>query len=428
MNTMVVSPPVALPWLLSGPAPDRGPEPLVSHLRRLGHPPKGSAETIDLLRSAGIRGRGGAAFPTWRKWQAVAGRRRGAAAVLVNGAEGEPASAKDRVLMGLRPHLVLDGAVLAAQAIGASMIVLYVNRTFTEAIEALERALAERGGAGADRISIRLIAAPPRYIAGEESAAVHYTNGGDARPVAVPPRPYERGVDGRPTLVQNVETLALTALVARFGAEWLATAGTPASPGPMLVTISGAVRRPGVYEIPKGTTLAQTVERAGGRAETSPGILLGGYFGSWIEGPAATSLPLRDSDGVRLGCGIIQVLPEGACGLLETAHVLRYLASQSARQCGPCEYGLASVAAVVGEIAMGKGGDEHYRRLLRWSGQLGHGRGACKHPDGAIALLQSGLGVFSRDLANHLRYRPCIGSRRGPQLGVPIAHPPETWR
>jgi NADH:ubiquinone oxidoreductase subunit F (NADH-binding) len=387
-------------------------------------------ETIVELKAARLRGRGGATFPTWRKWEAVAGRAGGRAVVVVNGAEGEPASCKDRALMTARPHLVLDGAELAAQAVGATEIALYVNRAFADARSALEGALIERRRARLDPVPTRLALAPPRYVAGEESAAVRFMNGGEAKPAFTPPRPYQRGVKGRPTLVQNVETLALAALVGRFGAAWFRSQGTPGTPGPMLVTVSGAVTRPGVYEVPRGVPLASVVELAGGRPERAPALLLGGYFGSWIPGPQAASLPLDDQAlsrlGIRLGCGVVFVLPEGACGLTETARILYYLAGESARQCGPCLHGLATLAQTMDGIASGRAGRDQRRELERWAGQLAHGRGACKHPDGAVGLLQSALAVFAPDLALHQRHGTCSGSRLNSDL--PLPRTAESWR
>jgi len=430
LSTTVAAAPAALPWLLGGPPPELGPEPLAGHLARLGARPRGGAETIVELKAARLRGRGGGAFPTWRKWETVAGRARGRAVVLVNGAEGEPASWKDRALMTTRPHLVLDGAELAAEAVGATEIALYVNRGFSDARSALEAALAERRRARLDRVPTRLASAPPRYVAGEESAAVRFVNGGEAKPTFTPPRPYERGVKGRPTLVQNVETLALAALVGRFGAAWFRSQGTATTPGPMLVTVSGAVARPGVYEVPRAVPLARAVELAGGRPDRAPAILLGGYFGSWVPGPQAAALPLDDQAlgrlGIRLGCGVIFVLPEGACGLTETARILYYLAGESARQCGPCLHGLATLAHTVDGIASGRAGRDQRGELERWAGQLAHGRGACKHPDGAVGLLQNALAVFAPDLALHLRYGTCSGSRL--DSGLPLPGGADSWR
>ena len=428
MSQIVAAPPAALPWLLGGPPAEMGPEPLESHLQRLGPCPAGGAELLSALRSTGIRGRGGARFPAWRKWRAVGERSGGRAVVLANGAEGEPASWKDQVLMAMRPHLVLDGAELAADTVGATEVVLYVGRELTDARQALERAIAERGGRRWGRRRVRLVTAPPRYVAGEETAAVRFVDGGPARPTFRPPRPFERGVRGRPTLVQNVETLALVALLARFGTEWFRSVGVPSTPGPLLVTVGGAVRRPGVYEVPHGISLDQvlgTAEPVGPMA----GILLGGYFGAWVAPSRAASVVLDDealaASGVGLGCGVVFVLPDEACPVMETARILGFLAHESARQCGPCQYGLQALAEVAHRVAIGHGGADDVALLRRWAGQLRGGRGACRHPDGAVGLLTSALDTFADHVRLHLRPSPCPASRAATWL--PFPPPQEGW-
>ncbi|MEO8897975.1 MAG: hypothetical protein ABI352_01580 [Candidatus Dormibacter sp.] len=262
--------------LLSGPAVERGPEVLADHRGRFGALPPGGAALIDELERSGLRGRGGAGFPVAAKWRAVAARRSRRKVVLVNGAEGEPLSAKDRVLMCARPHLVLDGAVLAARTVGADRVVLYVGSDHHNSRGALEAALRERGSS--DRVGVRLVIAPSRYVAGEESAAVRCVNDGVALPTAVPPRPFESGVDGLPTLVQNVETLAHVALIARFGAQWFRDCGTSNGPGTTLLTLSGAAARPGVVEVRSGVRLGDVLGDAGFVATDTAAVLVGGYF------------------------------------------------------------------------------------------------------------------------------------------------------
>ena len=235
------------------------------------------------VERSGLRGKGGGArFPTATKL--TGGRDAvGARVVVANGTEGEPASLKDTVLMTHAPHLILDGAEVAAEIVGASEVILCVKRG-SVAIPVLERALSERREYGYERVPVRMVGAPDRYVSGEETALVNWLNGGDAKPTFVPPRPFERGVAGRPTLVQNVETLCDIALIGRFGAEWYRSAGTRADdPGTTLVTLSGAVERPGVYEIPLGARLGDVV--GDGRAPTRrdlAAILVGGYFGTWV--------------------------------------------------------------------------------------------------------------------------------------------------
>jgi NADH:ubiquinone oxidoreductase subunit F (NADH-binding) len=404
------------PSLLSGPDPRAGMEAAAGHLSRLGPLPSTGSELIDVLDRSDLRGRGGAAFPVGRKWRAVAERRGARPVVLVNGAEGEPLSAKDRVLMAARPHLVLDGAVLAARATGAGEVVLYVGAEHAAAATALRRALAERPEP--ERRSTRIVGAPPRYVSGEETAAVHFVNDGVALPTSLPPRPYERGVGGRPTLVQNVESLAHAAMIDRRGDRWFRDLGRGEAAGTALLTLSGAVGAPGVVEVAQGTTLGEAVSAGGGLTAPSRAVLLGGYFGGWVTAEAAWGLhldaaTLRDR-GYSLGCGVVAVLPEHRCGVVETARIMAYLAEQSARQCGPCVFGLRAIAGAVHRVAASTAGADDLERMRRWSGEL-RGRGACHHPDGAAGLLLSALRVFEEEFIQHHRRGTCsagaIGAR-----------------
>ena len=395
--------------LLSGPALAAGAESFAAHQQRFGPLSSGAAPSlIGRLEANNLLGRGGAGFPVARKWRAVAERANGKGVVLANGAEGEPLSLKDRTLMGTRPHLVIDGAVLAAHAVGADDIVFYVGSEHGAADAAMRHGLMERSAELRGRA--RLIQAPNGYVAGEESAAVHFINAGDPRPTTTPPRPFERGVGGRPTLVQNVESLAATALVAR---------GDDA--GTSLVTLSGAVRRAGVREIGLDATLAEVAASAGGLARPVQAVLLGGYFGGWAGINDVWARPLAPASlrarGHAFGCGVLHFLPEETCGVDATARIIGYLASQSARQCGPCLFGLGAIDAACRRLARRAAKPDDLKRLRRWSGEL-DGRGACKHPDGAVGLLRSALGVFADDYAAHQR-GVCL--RSAPLVGRPLA-------
>jgi NADH:ubiquinone oxidoreductase subunit F (NADH-binding) len=400
---------------------------LAGHRERCGAlPDLAGRQLIDLAERAGLRGRGGAGFPTARKLRAVAaGHRR--PVVVANGCEGEPASAKDRALLSHAPHLVLDGAVLAARAVGASRVVICVHRG-SPCVTVLQQAIAERT---ADPVAFELALTPRRYVASEESALVRYLNDGEARPLAVPPRPFQRGVDGRPTLIDNVETLAHLAMIAAWGPAWFRERGTATDPGSTLVTIGGAVSRPGVYEIALGSTLHDVLDLAGAQPALSaarPALsaaLVGGYFGGWVPLPAAGALPLShdtsDQFEVTVGAGVIVALPGGVCGLGETARVFGYLARESAGQCGPCRLGLPAVAEQLGALAAGRLDPHAYGRLLQRLGVI-TGRGACRHPDGAIRFAGSALRVFADDVRTHLTGYTCGRPPSSPVVPVPHAN------
>ncbi len=255
------------------------------------------------------------------------------------------------------PHLVLDGAVLAADIVAASEVILCVKRG-SVAIPVLERAIAERHAHRYDRIPIRLVPAPTRYVSGEETSIVNWLNGNDAKPTFVPPRPFERGVDGRPTLVQNVETLCDLALIGRFGSEWYRTTGTNDDPGTTLVTVSGAVRHPGVFEIPLGMRLGAVVDLGEPDPRGLAAVLVGGYFGAWLPPAVSADLPMAVDPlrraGSGLGAGVIFAMPrEGTCALAEVARATRWLADQNAGQCGPCVNGLESIAGAMRVLVAG---------------------------------------------------------------------------
>jgi NADH:ubiquinone oxidoreductase subunit F (NADH-binding) len=339
--------------------------------------------------------------------------------VVANGTEGEPASAKDKLLLQSAPHLVLDGMVLAAEAVGARRAIICVEETARRAWLSVEAAIDERRAIGLDPIGIELAASPSGYVVGEESALVHWLNGGPAKPTFVPPRPFEKGVGGRPTLVQNVETLAHLALLARFGPDWFREIGTPGHTGSTLITMSGEVARPGVYEIAPGTSIAHTIASSGGAADDVRAVLVGGYAGRWLDAEHSLRLGLSDDQlrpvGASLGAGVVVVLSRRGCGLAETTRIARYLAGESSGQCGPCVNGLAAIARALDQVHRGEGGPDTLATLRRWATDVA-GRGACHHPDGAARMVASALEVFSADVDWHGRHRRCWAEPVRPDL------------
>ncbi len=402
--------------LLNGMRADGRAVSFAEHAGRLGPLPLGlgAEELLRRVAASGLTGRGGAGFPTATKLDAVRGER-GRPVVVANGAEGEPPSGKDKVLLAYAPQLVLDGATIVAHIVGAKKIVVAttagVHRTVV-------RAIAERGRQSS--VELRTAVVPERFIAGEETALVQLLNGRPPVPTFAAPRPYERGVDGAPTAILNVETLAHLALIARFGGEWFRAIGTRDEPGSALVTLSGAVSRPGVYEIELGLRLDDLLEQAGRNGEAQA-YLIGGYFGTWLSAPDARNALLSNHDlarvGAALGARAIVVLPHDVCGVVETARAARYLAEQSAKQCGPCANGLPAVADTLEQLARGHGHAADLAALRRRLGLIA-GRGACRHPDGAVGLIASALDVFAPEVERHLRAGRCSGHSR-PILPIP---------
>jgi NADH:ubiquinone oxidoreductase subunit F (NADH-binding) len=401
------------------------PASLGEHLARYGRLPRswdGSwrEQLIAEVGRAGLTGRGGAGFPTARKLAAVAAGP-DMPVVIANGTEGEPASAKDKVLLACAPHLVLDGAVLAAYMLGARHAIVVVHDAVREVVDS---AAAERRRARLDRVKVKVMTGADRFVGGEASALVNWVSQGIPLPTATPPRVSEFGLHGRPTLVQNVETLAHLALIARWGARWFRSLGTTAEPGSMLVTLIGGVRQPGVREIEIGTPVSGVLGLAGGPAAPLGALLIGGYFGTWADPAVAGPLPFS-AEGLAAvgggpGAGLVAALPADVCGLAETARVARYLADESAGQCGPCVFGLGSIAGALEDLAAGRCYEPG--RLRRWMTQT-EGRGACHHPDGAVRMVRSALAVFGAEIDRHSRGW-CCGRRPPGVLPVPLRRAP----
>jgi NADH:ubiquinone oxidoreductase subunit F (NADH-binding) len=403
--------------LLSRRHTDRGP--LGSHLAahgplRLGPPDDAlwAAHHVAEIEASGLTGRGGAGFAAWRKIDSLrtAG---GAATVVVNAMEGEPASAKDRVLLTYAPHLVLDGAQLTAAAVNAGQVIVCVADDQHGAAESVRRAVGERRSRRLDPVATEVARPPGHFVAGEESALAAWLDGRRGVPAFRTDKSIPLRVQRRPVVVHNAETLAHISLISRYGARWFRELGTPGAPGTMLVTVSGAVEHPGVLEVAMGTPLSSIIFGAG-PAGAPPAVIVGGYGGSFV-GAADLGVGFSPEElatvGAGTGAGVIAVLPPGACGVAETARVVRYMARQSAGQCGPCVFGLPSIAASLEQLWRADVTFESQAVLQRRISEV-TGRGACRHPDGAARLVSSALRVFADDFAAHARGRPCEGAHR----------------
>lgn len=421
------APSSGLPRLLEG-VPSRGAMDLRTHLDTHGLVPtprrrerRGPAALIDRIEQAGLGGRGGAAFPMAKKMRTVAAGK-GKPIVVINATEGEPASLKDRTLLETLPHLVLDGAAFAARAIGADEAILCICESAGVAIERAERAIAERRELPGHWPRIALSAAPAGYVTGQESALVSYLNGGPPKPTFSPPMPFERGVRRRPTLVNNAETVAHVALIARHGPRWFRELGLAEQPGSTLLTLSGPVAYPGVYEVEYGASLSSLLDAAGGTASRVRAALFGGYAGTWVDGRALPDLALSNAHlaphGATLGAGVVLLLSENACPVAETARVTRWLARQSAGQCGPCVHGLDALAETFERVCAGTAPKQAGARLEQLAG-LASRRGACAHPDGTARFAMSALDVFAEEFADHLHHGACEACARPSEMPLP---------
>ncbi len=364
--------------------------------------------SLDALLAAveegGLTGRGGAGFPTATKVRAVASARR-RPVVVGNAMEGEPLSHKDAVLLGRNPQLVLDGLEVLGRALHAKRVVLAVGPEIDPA--------PARAAAVHRRIEVAHLEGG--FVAGQETALVNQLEGRPALPRDPFTRVTEAGVDGRPTLVLNAETLAQVALLARHGVGWYRAAGTPVDPGTSLFTVTGSVRHPGVVEAERGTPLREVLD--GAQPVDPVAVLVGGYHGAWVPaGHFDVRMTRSDLAPYRatVGAGVLHVLGPSTCPLGYAAEVADYLAGESARQCGPCLNGLPHLARNLHRLASGVR-DATLPGEIERMGALVAGRGACAHPDGTARFVASTLDVFRDHVAAHLegwcpsRLRPDSG-------------------
>jgi len=375
-------------------------EDLIAHRRRFGPRPHTAGPDgdalIETLDEIGLSGRGGGHFPVAAKWRAVR-RTRGEAVVVANGAEGEPLSRKDAALLELRPHLVLDGLACAAEALGATDAVIWLHDGADSSRASIERALAERYSAGLVEPSMRVETGPDRYLSGESSAVVRALSGGPALPQLQRVPTACRGVDGRPTLVQNVETLARVATAARPHITGM--------PSTLLTVIAPGHRV--VVEVDPRTRLDEAIGSVLGRTPIHA-VLLGGYGGSWAAWSDVADVAVNEKDlrlrGLSLGAGIVLPLHADDCGITKSAEIIDYLAASSARQCGPCVFGLRAVADLMIDLADGSSRRRDLPRMRRFLAEIA-GRGACSHPDGGVRMVSSAITTFADDVQAHLKGR-----------------------
>ncbi|HEY0246748.1 MAG TPA: NADH-ubiquinone oxidoreductase-F iron-sulfur binding region domain-containing protein [Gryllotalpicola sp.] len=358
------------------------------------------------LEASGLTGRGGAGFAAWRKLAATARARdsapRARPVVIANGAEGEPFSRKDETLLTNAPHLVIDGMLAAGAAVGAGELHLYASEP---GLSAILGAVAER----ADAAGIRIVTAADTFLSGQASAVVNAIETGRPLPRDAVKHLGESGLRRRPTLLHNVETLAHIGLIARYGAAWFRAAGTPDDPGTRLVTLAGDVPRSQVLEVHGGARIDAVLAAAGAEHDRISAVLVGGYHGGWLTADqlgAGLSPAALAPYGAHPGAGILLALDRTRCAVQTTAEIVEYLAGQSARQCGPCLFGLPALAASWRELAAGVAAAESPRRAWDLADAV-DGRGACAHPDGTARLSRSALRAFAADVEQH-RHGRCL--------------------
>ena len=378
-------------------------------------------EVIKVIFEAGLRGRGGAGFPTGKKWQFTRDAPGEPRYLVLNGGEDEPGSKKDRVLMESVPHLIIEGVVLASFAIGASKAYLYINANYGVATQSIKDALAEakaEGYWGANvlgsnfSLDIEYVDAPHNYVAGEDTAALEVIEGKKAWPRQKPPFPVTAGLFGKPTAVNNVETLANAAPIFLKGAKWFRSFGTAESPGTMIFSLNDDVNRPGVYELPFGTPLRYLIEECGGGMKGGKKIkaIMPAAPSSAFLPPEKIDTPLdhnsmRDA-GSALGCGVVRLIAEGSCIVEEVVKISEFFAAESCGQCPACRMETNTLTMLLKKAQQGQGG----QAVLDQCGKVlafNKGKGFCN----LIAMpgppIESALELFPGDFAAHLTTGKC---------------------
>jgi NADH:ubiquinone oxidoreductase subunit F (NADH-binding) len=376
---------------------------------------------VKVVSDAGLRGRGGAGFPTGKKWQLTREARGEERYLILNGGEDEPGSKKDRVLLENLPHLVIEGTILAAYAIGAAKAYLYINANYGTAIKTITDALREAKTAGywgenilggALALDIEIVPAPHNYVAGEDTAALEVIEGRKAWPRQKPPFPVTVGLFGKPTSVNNVETLANVPPIVLNGANWYRNFGTPDSTGTMIFSLDDDVNRPGVYELPFGTPLRYLIEECGSGMKNGKAIKA-----IMPAAPSSSYLPAEKIDtpldhssmrdaGSGLGCGVVRLVPEGNCIVEEVIKISEFFTAESCGQCPACRMETNTLTSLLKKVQAGQGGQpilEQFSKVLAFN----KGKGFCN----LIAMpgppIESALKLFPADFQAHLSTGRC---------------------
>jgi NADH-quinone oxidoreductase subunit F len=358
--------------------------------------------------ASGLRGRGGAGFPVAKKWGIAAEASSTPRYIVCNAGEDEPGSFKDRMLLEYRPHLVLEGITLAAEAIQADEGFLYLNETYEECFATMHAAIEE----ARPSIKMTIKKAPTVYVAGEDSAALEVLEGRPPKPRQKPPYPAAAGLFGKPTVVNNTETLANVPLIVRNGAVWFRNYGTPESPGTMLFCLGDEMSNPGLYELPLGTPLRHLYENLGGGLKNGrklKAILPGGPSCAFLT-PVQIDIHLDPESlkqaGSTLGCGVMRFYDEEACMVNETLQIAQFFARESCGQCPACRMETSMLSTMLERIQQGKGDAalfDQFQKILDFN----RGKGYCALVNMPGPPIMSALRLFREEFEFHLRHGRC---------------------
>ena len=381
-------------------------------------------DVIHEVTAAGLRGRGGAGFPTGKKWSFTRDCDAQVRYVVLNGGEDEPGSKKDRLLLEKLPHLVIEGLILAAYGLGAGKAYVYVNRQYETALQSVREALGEAKAAGywGERVlgsdfnlEIVIAEAPPNYVAGEDTAALEVIEGKPPLPRQKPPFPATVGLFGKPTAVNNVETLANIPPIIDKGAAWYRSFGTAESPGTMIFSLGDEVSRSGIYELPFGTPLRFLIEECGGGLKSGrkiKAILPGGPSSAFL--PADKIDVALDHNSVRaagssIGCGVVRIFGEGECVVEETLGIAEFFARESCGQCPACRMETNMLATILRKVQQGQGGAAIMDQIAKVIA-FNKGKGFCNLINMPGPPIESAVRLFPGDFEAHLSHGRCASS------------------
>jgi NADH-quinone oxidoreductase subunit F len=379
-------------------------------------------DIIEAVKQSGLRGRGGAGFPTGLKWSFINRTAPGDKYVVVNSDEGEPGTFKDRDILRYNPHSLVEGMIICGYAIGAATGYNYIRGEFWEPYERFEAALGEAREAGllgenilgsGFSFDIHTHLGAGAYICGEETALLESLEGKKGQPRFKPPFPAMFGLYGRPTVINNTETLASVPDIIRQGADWFREIGVPNSGGPKLFSVSGNVARPGNYEVPLGTPFSELLEMAGGMRDGRPckAVIPGGSSAPVLPGEVMMDLTM-DYDsiaqaGSMLGSGAVIVMDDTNCMVKVLDRISYFYYEESCGQCTPCREGTGWMHRVVHRIETGKGRNEDLDLLDDVASKI-MGRTICALGDAAAMPVTGFIKHFRDEFQYHIDHQKCM--------------------
>jgi len=383
-----------------------------------------SNDVLETIKGSGLKGRGGAGFPTGLKWSFVPQGENSPQQkyLVVNADEMEPGTFKDRLLMEGDPHLLLEGMIIAAYTIGASKAYIFLRGEYTASVRTLKNAIAEaydKGYLGKNILNtgfdldIILHTSAGRYICGEETALLNALEGKRANPRAKPPFPQVSGLWGKPTIVNNVETICNLPGILTYGIDWYKGLGQGADAGTKLFGVSGRVKNPGCWEMPLGVSIRELLEEKAGGMQDGLGLK------AFLPGGGSTDFMLPehldialDYDeiakvGSRLATGTMIILDDQTCPVGMVGNLMKFFAHESCGFCTPCRDGLPWVDTIFREFEEGRGSEKDLQILREHVDYMGPGRTFCALAPGATAPLGSGLKYFEDDFKAHIKQKRC---------------------